>query len=51
MQIQKLVANDNMQYQLVLGFARKFHSLDSLPRVSIGFIKEAIKEEDTIQQN
>jgi hypothetical protein len=49
-QIEKLVANHNMLYELVLRLTMSSHSLSSFPKVSIGFVKYVVKDKDKVQQ-
>jgi hypothetical protein len=44
-----MVANSNMQQQLVPRLARSSHSFASFPRVSIGLIEATVKDEETIE--
>jgi len=36
--------------ELFLGLSKSLHYLASLPKISLGFVQETIKDEETVQQ-
>ena len=48
--ILRLEADFNMLYELVQGLAKSSQSLVSLPNISTGYVRVAVKGEETVQQ-